>query len=399
MPTTPVRPTNIQLPFANGGLKNTIPVAAAAGALASYAVGFPAVTMQPIAAGGLPPYGKDFNGLLFDITSHTLWVNAGGQYRFDAALSTAMGGYPKGMVLQNTAGTASYVSAVDNNTTDFNSTPSSIGTLWLTYSGASYSKITVPTTGGVVTLTAIQAAAKQIVVTGVLVSNVTLTFPVGIIGEWTVDNSTTGAFNVTAIVSGGSGVTIRQGTADAIYSWGGGMLYSQASAPTAAVNSNSLALANTAYVDRAVGMIGGFYNDTGVVTDAYIVTTIPATGAYTDGQSLRFYTTRANTGACTLNAGGGVRDIRQEDGGPLQAGDIAVGSITTVTYSVPAGNWKVNGTVLSDFLDSPALRGNPTTPTPADGDNDTSIANTEFVNRVIAVAPASATLYLLGLLM
>lgn len=32
-------------------------------------------------------------------------------------------------------------------------------------------------------------------------------------------------------------------------------------------------------------------------------------------------------------------------------------------------------------LASPAFTGNPTTPTPAVGDNDTSIANTEFVNQ------------------
>ena len=91
-------------------------------------------------AGGIPPEGKDFNGILYDISSHTIWVNAGGQYQFDAALSTEIGGYPAGMVLQNNAGTASYVSAVANNTTDFNTTPSSIGTLWLPWAGAAIVK-------------------------------------------------------------------------------------------------------------------------------------------------------------------------------------------------------------------------------------------------------------------
>jgi len=128
------RPTNLTKAFATSGAKNAISVAPAS-PNASYTDGFPPVTMLPLTAGGVPPEGQDFNGILFDITSHTLWVDAGGQYQFDAALSTAIGGYPIGMVLQNNAGTASYVSAVNNNTTDFNSTPSSIGTLWIPWAG------------------------------------------------------------------------------------------------------------------------------------------------------------------------------------------------------------------------------------------------------------------------
>jgi hypothetical protein len=130
------RPSNIHIAFADGGDRNAIPVADAT-PLASYDVGFPPITMTAIVAGGVPPQGKDFNGVFYDITSHTLWVNAGGQYLFDAALSTAIGGYPAGMVLQDTAGASAYVSAVNNNTTDFNSTPGSIGTLWMPWAGAS----------------------------------------------------------------------------------------------------------------------------------------------------------------------------------------------------------------------------------------------------------------------
>ena len=132
-------PEKIVRPFADGGDKNAIPVASQVGIVdgaPSYETGFPPLTMIPIEEGGIPPEGKDFNGILYDITSHTVWVNAGGQYQFDAALSTAIGGYPAGMVLQSNDGLAAYVSAVANNTTDFNATPSSIGTLWLPYAGA-----------------------------------------------------------------------------------------------------------------------------------------------------------------------------------------------------------------------------------------------------------------------
>src|SRR5205807_937641 len=102
--TTPViRPSNYPMPFAYSGSKNTI-AQAAASPYASFEQGFPPITMQPIVAGGIPPQGKDFNGILYDITKHTVWINAGGQYRFDAALVTAIGGYPAGMILQNDAG-------------------------------------------------------------------------------------------------------------------------------------------------------------------------------------------------------------------------------------------------------------------------------------------------------
>lgn len=143
MPTPVIRPSNYPLPFASSGTKNTIPTAPTGTGKASFTEGFPALTMMPITAGGIPPEGKDFNGILYDITTHTIWLNAGGQYQFDAALSTAIGGYPAGMVLQNNAGTGAYVSAVANNTTDFNSTPSSIGTLWMPWAGNALQNATI----------------------------------------------------------------------------------------------------------------------------------------------------------------------------------------------------------------------------------------------------------------
>lgn len=130
------RPTNKSTPFAASGQKNTVPNAPGSPGFASYSLGFPPVTMQSIASGGMPPQGKDFNGVLYDATSHVVWLNAGGQYLFDSALATAIGGYSIGMVLQSNDGTSSFVSAVNNNTTDFNSNPSSVGVEWIPYAGA-----------------------------------------------------------------------------------------------------------------------------------------------------------------------------------------------------------------------------------------------------------------------
>lgn len=249
------RPTNYSTPFANGGLKNTIPTGATGTGKASFTEGFPTVTMTPIVSGGIPPEGKDFNGIFYSLSSHTVWVNAGGQYQFDSALSTAIGGYPAGAVLQNNAGTASYVSAVANNTTDFNTTPSSIGTLWLPYSGASTNRLDITTTGGTIALTSAQATNRIISVSGALTANVTLVMPSGVIGEWYVINLTTGAFEVGLKPNVGAQVRILQGGGDTVVigiNPGGPARYGQSTGVTRSPGDNTTALATTEFVAGAV---------------------------------------------------------------------------------------------------------------------------------------------------
>jgi len=132
------RPTNLQKPFADSGTKNTIPVASQIGitnGAASYNDGFPPLTMTPIAAGGVPPRGGDMNGVLYDLSAHIHFLNAGGQYRWDSDLVTAVGGYPTGFVIQSDDGLGSYVSLVDSNTYNFNSDSSYIGTYWAPWAG------------------------------------------------------------------------------------------------------------------------------------------------------------------------------------------------------------------------------------------------------------------------
>jgi len=249
------RPTNIQKPFADTGAKNAIPVASTGTGKASFTDGFPPPTMLPITAGGIPPEGKDFNGILYDITSHTLWVNAGGQYQFDSALVTAIGGYPAGMVIQDNAGVASYVSAVNNNTVDFNATPSSIGVQWLPFGGPAFSNITVNTTGGNTSLSAIQALAQFITVTGTLVADATITVPAKL-GRWTVINNTTGNFAVNVLPIGGSGVPVFQGKASTLYGDGAGIVdYDLHSSQTRAAGDSTKHLATTEFVTNAVGAV------------------------------------------------------------------------------------------------------------------------------------------------
>lgn len=103
---------------------------------ASWQGGFPPVTMIPLAAGGIPPRGQDFNGVLNAISEHTVFQGGGGQYKWDAAYVAANGGYPKDAVLQSDDGSAAYVSLIDNNSVNFNTDPAAIGVSWGEYTGA-----------------------------------------------------------------------------------------------------------------------------------------------------------------------------------------------------------------------------------------------------------------------
>lgn len=87
--------------------------------LASFKQGFPYITTIPLVAGGIPPEGQDFNGILRDITEHVVHQNKGGMYKFEADI-VADGGYPLGAVLSANDNLSLWVSLVDANVEDFN---------------------------------------------------------------------------------------------------------------------------------------------------------------------------------------------------------------------------------------------------------------------------------------
>jgi hypothetical protein len=135
------RPTNLTKPFADSagaGYVRTVPepsqISITPGA-ASLTDGFPPLNFLDSTAGGVPMSGQDLNGILKILSQHIAFAGSGGKYRFDAALSTAIGGYPVGTVLQNDAGTQEYINNTAGNTTNFNSTPSSIGVTWMPHAG------------------------------------------------------------------------------------------------------------------------------------------------------------------------------------------------------------------------------------------------------------------------
>lgn len=114
-------PSKSAVPFAQSGTKNTIPVASQIGVTpgaASFTDGFPPLTMTPLAAGGVPPYGADFNGILNFLSDAVRWSQVGGGYSHDAVFAGAVGGYPRGALLLKDSGAGYWLNTAENNSTN-----------------------------------------------------------------------------------------------------------------------------------------------------------------------------------------------------------------------------------------------------------------------------------------
>lgn len=121
-------PSKILTPWAESGLKNPIPSDAdPVTGRAGFDQGFPAINMTPKESGGIPPFGQDFNGIFFDITSVLRYMQAGGRPTFSAELAAAIGGYPKGAVVMGDDGVAAFQNSTDSNA----SNPNSGGSGWV----------------------------------------------------------------------------------------------------------------------------------------------------------------------------------------------------------------------------------------------------------------------------
>src|SRR5579885_1791749 len=200
-------PTYLPEPFANEApaqYRNAIPDAPPASPqnAASWQQGFPSVTMQSELAGGLPPLGQDFNGVLFTLSSHTYAQQAGQLYTFNATFSGAAGGYKAGAVLGMADGSGAWLNTQDGN----GANPDAGGAGWVP--AFSYGITYVNgLTGGTITLTPAQARRNVIVLNGALAGNLTVIFP-ATQQSWLLVNNTTGAFTTTAKTAAGAGVTV-----------------------------------------------------------------------------------------------------------------------------------------------------------------------------------------------
>ncbi len=126
-------PTKIPTPFADSAgagftrpIPNTSQIGIQAGA-ASFPDGFPPVCFLPIGAGGTPPWGADFNGLLNQMSAWLRWTQAGAPIAYDATFQTNISGYPLGAVVASAVTPGLYW----YNTTDGNTTnPDASGAGW-----------------------------------------------------------------------------------------------------------------------------------------------------------------------------------------------------------------------------------------------------------------------------
>lgn len=127
-------PAKFNIPFANNASApyiRQVPQASQTGitpGAASLYDGFPPLNFQPIAAGGIPPFGQDMNGLLNQSTAWNQWHSAGGPILYDPAFQTAIGGYPNGAIVGSLIVQGNYwMSTVDNNLTN----PDAGGAGWI----------------------------------------------------------------------------------------------------------------------------------------------------------------------------------------------------------------------------------------------------------------------------
>lgn len=134
MLTSDIPGNKFSIPFGNtaGGTYKQVPIPTASqigvtNGAASLTDGFPPLNFQSVASGGVPPRGKDMNGILYEITGWNRWQQAGGPIQYDAGFSTAIGGYPAGAVLMSNPAGVYWLSTVNNNT----SNPDAAGAGWV----------------------------------------------------------------------------------------------------------------------------------------------------------------------------------------------------------------------------------------------------------------------------
>ncbi|MGP2449011.1 gp53-like domain-containing protein [Pantoea stewartii subsp. indologenes] len=224
-------PSRLSKAFAVNGLKNTLPVDSStstdSNGVATYDKGFPPITMQPPSAGGLPPNGKDMNGVLYSATQQLQWANAGMGYPFSQDFSTAVSGYPKGATIPNANLSGQWLNLVDGNT----NTPDASGastTGWVPVANYGVTQLSGLSASSVI-LSANQAAKDRIILSGTLTSNITITFPAWI-KAWQIENNCTGNFTVTCKTSSSVGVIVPNGILSFIYCDGTGISKSFGSA-------------------------------------------------------------------------------------------------------------------------------------------------------------------------
>lgn len=204
--TPPVIVEPFALNAASPQITNPIPLTTTTPGAASYDKGFPPDTMIPIVGGGVPPFGPDFNGILFAITASIAAMQAGQPWLYNTDIVTAIGGYPAGTIVGSTDASGLWLNIVNSNVTDPDGgAPSG----WVPIYSYGETAVAGLTNANVV-LTAAQAKKQFLVFSGALTANVQITLPT-VFQSWLAINNCTGAFTLKLMTAAGTGVVIPPG--------------------------------------------------------------------------------------------------------------------------------------------------------------------------------------------
>lgn len=307
-------PTKLTVAFASGsgaGPVNTVPLTpGATPGTASYQTGFTSVNMEPIASGGVPPFGADFNGVFKAATTAQIWQQSGYMYAYDSAFASNanIGGYPSGSVLMMGSGNGLWINKTDNNTHSPDTT-GSVGWVGLPAAGA----YALTTTGGTKTPDPSLLGVTTILVSGALTSNATIVLPLTAGARWIIQNNTTGSYTLTVQGATGAGVAITQGSALTVFTDGTSYFAASSNLSGAYLPINGTAVAATKLATARAFSVTGLATATGVNFDGtgnvvlnVIALDVPTALGYTpanDASVVHIAGTETITGAKTYATG------------------------------------------------------------------------------------------------
>lgn len=195
-------PKRLSIPFADSGAKQTIPDTSQIGVnngRASYPDGFPPLTRIQLSAGGVPPFGTDFNGVFYDVTTNLRWKNAGMGYTFSPEFASAVSGYPKGALVPASNFFGNWRNTLENNSANPEGT-AALFTGWVPIDFYGSTSVTITTAN--ITMSCLDAANPRVILSGALTGNRVLYVPQWK-NEWTIENRCSGSFavNISTVTS------------------------------------------------------------------------------------------------------------------------------------------------------------------------------------------------------